>query len=166
MFQEMGSPASASSHCDTTTSGAIDGFNLAFILGDFNYHAHTYTHDTNVYTTDDSSSFSPFNLETASSFTPNAQSLWVSFLNPQFFDCTHARGEGPILPTFRRGSTQSTVLLITCMTHLSFINTSILQKWNLYHLNGWIMRSYVPVVLCSPRISWALASGVQPTSYT
>lgn len=107
LFQEMGSPASASSSSDNTASEAIDGFNPTFILGDFNYHAHTYLHDINVSTTDYSSS--PSNPDTASFFTPHAQSRWASFLNSQFFEFTHSRGELPILPTFRCGLTQSTI---------------------------------------------------------
>ncbi|CEP08771.1 hypothetical protein [Parasitella parasitica] len=68
------------------------------VLGNFNYHAAAFINDSTTFTND--------NI-LASSF--NAQRSWAHFINFQFFECTHSRGEDPLLPTFRCGSTQSTV---------------------------------------------------------
>lgn len=69
-------------------------------MGDFNYHATIYITDNSV------SSIHDTNI------TNNGAALHRhlhSILNSQFFECTHSREEGPLLPTFRCGSTQSAI---------------------------------------------------------
>lgn len=70
------------------------------ILGDFNYHATAYIQDDENYAT---------NLPRSTDSGASVHRTFHHLLNSYFFECTHSREEGPMLPTFRRGSSQSTI---------------------------------------------------------
>ncbi|CEP13076.1 hypothetical protein, partial, partial [Parasitella parasitica] len=90
IFNSMSASQDAAPEPDNTTP--------MLILGDFNYHAAAYINDSTLFTND-----------TSLASSSNAQRSWAHFINSRFFECTHSRGKGPLLPTFRRGSTQSTI---------------------------------------------------------
>jgi endonuclease/exonuclease/phosphatase family metal-dependent hydrolase len=81
------------------------------VMGDFNYNAIKYakgTIDSTAYSLDSTSfSFTPGPATTAD--TTTAQQLWHEFLQQNFRECTHARNTDQLLPTFRRGSSASTI---------------------------------------------------------
>ncbi|KAK4521393.1 uncharacterized protein ATC70_012008 [Mucor velutinosus] len=91
---------------------AVDRESL-IILGDFNYHATSYAIDNTNYTTD---SFSP----PIQSDQPHhhsamlAQHRWHDLLSNHLIECTRSKHDGPLLPTFRRGTSRSTIDYVYC----------------------------------------------------
>lgn len=81
------------------------------VLGDFNYHALFPFTDHTDYDQENISLLNHNNLETPrlNQNRSNSQRNWHNLLNNNFFECTHSRNESHILPTFRRGNTQSTI---------------------------------------------------------
>ncbi|KAI9325887.1 hypothetical protein BD770DRAFT_457696, partial [Pilaira anomala] len=75
-----------------------DTLNLDFEYSDFNYHAVASSNAHND------------NTDRPPMHTPrNPQQKWNSLLTNSFFECTHSREEGPLLPTYRQGTYQSTI---------------------------------------------------------
>ncbi|KAL9558681.1 hypothetical protein PS6_001149 [Mucor atramentarius] len=71
------------------------------ILGDFNCLATAYIQDDENYST---------NLPRSTDSGASVHQTLHHLLNSYFFECTpHSREKGPMLPTFRRGSSQSTI---------------------------------------------------------
>lgn len=74
---------------------------MLMMMGDFNYNATSYITDQHS------------NMDTETNITNNGAALLHrclhSLLHNHFFECTHSRDEGPLLPTFRRGSNHSTI---------------------------------------------------------
>jgi endonuclease/exonuclease/phosphatase family metal-dependent hydrolase len=82
------------------------------VMGDFNLNATKYTNDTidsTDYSLDESSFSFTTGPATSADNTANPQKLWHEFLQRNFFECTHARDIRQLLPTFRRGSSASTI---------------------------------------------------------
>ncbi|CEP12137.1 hypothetical protein [Parasitella parasitica] len=77
------------------------------ILGDFNYNLSNYSHDISDLNSATFSSSSP--LDCNSTTPPSSQERWQRLLMNHFFECTRSREDGPLLPTFRRGNSQSTI---------------------------------------------------------
>lgn len=78
------------------------------ILGDFNYHANSYAIDNTNYTNDHF--FPPSTQASIDSIRqPSPQHLWHEFLLTHFRECTHSRDTDSFVPTFRRGTSCSTI---------------------------------------------------------
>ncbi|KAK4513118.1 uncharacterized protein ATC70_012912 [Mucor velutinosus] len=101
LFDISSSTTRESLHSLSSTLGS-DAANISpmLLMEDFNYHATSYL-------TDDSED---------SEFDPNIINSGAELhrhfhrpINSHFFECTHSREEGPLLPTYRRRSGQSTI---------------------------------------------------------
>lgn len=87
------------------------------ILGDFNYHAHSYTIDNTDYS---SESFAPpIQLDhNPPASHVNSQRIWHQLLTDHLIECTHSRLDGPFMPTFKRGTSMSTIDYLFCSPSL------------------------------------------------
>jgi exonuclease III len=78
------------------------------VVGDFNYHANSYAIDNTDYTND---AFSPpttqSNLDAIRA--KHSQQLWHEFILAHLHECTHSRDDTSYVPTFRRGSSATTI---------------------------------------------------------
>ncbi|KAK4518783.1 uncharacterized protein ATC70_009006 [Mucor velutinosus] len=70
------------------------------MMGDFNYHATSYLTDESVDQELDTN-----NITSGAALHRHFHQI----LNTHFFECTHSREEGPLLPTYRRQNGQSTI---------------------------------------------------------
>lgn len=106
----------AESLCELTTSTSVDNASSIdqpiLILGDFNYHAASTSEKIlgTLDTTDEDIRHNTLHTNHSSKPSTNYyQQKWHHLLTTNFHECTHSREEGPLLPTFRRGTTQSTI---------------------------------------------------------
>lgn len=106
-------------------------------MGDFNFNASKYT-TTNIDSADYPLDTPSFSLTTGSSIgingTTAAQQLWHELLEQHFQECTNDMENDTILPTFRRGTTVSTIdyIYASAILHQSLKSSDIefvSSKW-------------------------------------
>lgn len=125
------------------------------ILGDFNYHTATYATDSSDYSRAEDISPSPLPTttstlnDTSTSISP--QKRWHELLTNNFFECTHSREDGPLIPTFRRGSSKS---IIDYLYASSFLHQKLHSSSVDFISNAWMDHAFL-----SARFIMALAFG-------